>query len=69
MLNNVWFISEAFINNKIRQKFSQDYKSDYLYQKIVTDLVGNKDVVNALKVGHFFCLANNLFYNITQDNT
>jgi hypothetical protein len=64
MLNNVWFASEALINNKMRQKFSQGYKTDYLYQKIVADLISNKNVANASKVGHPFCLVNKLLYNI-----
>jgi hypothetical protein len=64
MLDNIWFVLKALINNKIRQKFSQGYKTDYLYQKIVTNLINNKDVVNALKVSYFFCFVNKLLYNI-----
>jgi hypothetical protein len=48
----------------MRQKFSQGYKTDYLYQKIVADLISNKDVANALNVGYSFCLVNKLLYNI-----
>jgi hypothetical protein len=53
----------------MRQKFSQGYKTDHLYQKIVADLISNEDVTNASKVGHPFCLVNKLLYNIAQDNT
>jgi Reverse transcriptase (RNA-dependent DNA polymerase)/RNase H-like domain found in reverse transcriptase/Integrase zinc binding domain len=68
-LDDVWFASEALMNDEMRRKFSEGYKSDHLYQKIVRDLVGNKEVANASKVGHPFCLVDNLLYNTAQDNT
>jgi hypothetical protein len=72
-LDNVWFASEALMNDEMRQRFIQGYQADHLYQKIVTDLVGdkpsNEDVTNASKVGHPFCLIDSLLYNTAQDGT
>ncbi len=63
ILDDVWFASKALMSDAICQKFIQGYKSDYLFQKIITNLAGNKDVTNTSKLGYLFCLINSLLYN------
>jgi hypothetical protein len=70
VLDNIWFASEALMNEDMYSKFTQGYQTDHRYQKIITDLTAdNEDVINASKAGHPFCLINRLLYNTAEDST
>ncbi len=64
----ILFLSEAQITDEIRQQFTDGYKADRIYNKIIQDLKPhstkeNEDILNTSKASNPFRIASGLLYN------
>ncbi len=74
ILASVLFLSETQITDKIYQQFTNNYKTDHIYNKIIQDLKShdikeNENVLNTSKTGNLFRIADSLLYNYDINGT
>ncbi len=70
----VLFLSKTQITDKICQQFTDSYKADRIYNKIIQDLKPhgtreNEDILNTSKAGNPFRIAGSLLYNCDLNRT